>query len=103
MRISDWSSDVCSSDLCVRSAVFLRSDGMSTARIRLPGSVARRRADDRSDRRLVCSERQDRYEDCALNELQHADRGDDHRTRSDEHTAELQSLMSKSYAGFCLT
>src|SRR3546814_9818630 len=29
--------------------------------------------------------------------------GDDRRTRSEEHTSELQSLMRISYAVFCLT
>src|SRR3546814_3992873 len=29
-------------------------------------------------------------------------RGRDVRTRSEEHTSELQSLMRSSYAGFCL-
>src|SRR3546814_5943646 len=106
MRISDWSSDVCSSDLervcsCPIRAVE-RGDGL---RVQLGGSGhgARMRyrprdaaASSRGPHRihrtrnriavtwpLPCP-----YRPC--------------RPRSEEHTSELQSLMRISYAVFCL-
>src|SRR3546814_3454483 len=42
---------------------------------------------------------------CAIPDLLRSDRAQDrpsHRTRSEEHTSELQSLMRISYAVFCL-
>src|SRR3546814_5369348 len=114
MRISDWSSDVCSSDL---------------------GLI-----EGRADRRLLCIVEQlgidcapsaidEPIEFCACGRHQpetvkrgagRKTRGDllfelrpvparDHRhirdgeqSRSEEHTSELQSLMRNSYAVFCL-
>src|SRR3546814_5940569 len=94
MRISDWSSDVCSSDL-------------SLARI------AREHVD-HARRAVAAVER-------ALRPLQHLhalhiEKGKreeeigrlvdvvdmQRRRRSEEHTSELQSLMRISYAVFCL-
>src|SRR3546814_9310121 len=109
MRISDWSSDVCSSDLrcshplgtipisrwCRHEAV---RDGVAPRRKpvdREPGSLAQQRGgvgicvpvvEQRERRRC---ERHDRVRaGCAR--------------RSEEHTSELQSLMRISYAVFCL-
>src|SRR3546814_2659723 len=104
MRISDWSSDVCSSDLLVglrfgRGHLFghhqeirpadRRPDFVEGPRraARLPrwrdlsGTLEPRIA--RLDRNLALVERPR----CG---------------RSEEHTSELQSLMSISYAVFCL-
>src|SRR3546814_2948923 len=101
MRISDWSSDVCSSDLADRSA---------------QGRARDRQYDDRQGRaraqRAAARKRARRFQ------RQGIDRrspprpgGDDVRTRagvghqderSEEHTSELQSLMRISYAVFCL-
>src|SRR3546814_1271845 len=77
MRISDWSSDVCSSDLTVRRgsgwycrrAVLLPCRARSWFAARSRGRRTRRAGD---------------------------------RARSEEHTSELQSLMRISYAVFCL-
>src|SRR3546814_10589747 len=74
MRISDWSSDVCSSDLWLRSCA-------PYARYR-PGHRYCLRADDLPQLLI----------------LRHS--SNDHR--SEEHTSELQSLMRISYAVFCL-
>src|SRR3546814_3019420 len=81
MRISDWSSDVCSSDLLSRQD----ADGRD-GRLRL----RRRRghADRRDDDRLAA---RPAYGLAIL--FPH---------RSEEHTSELQSLMRISYAVFCL-
>src|SRR3546814_5427134 len=102
MRISDWSSDVCSSDL-----QHVLHDRAQTARARLallgldrnrtqcifadlelhtfhreqPGVLLDQRVlrflEDRHQRRLI-------------------------KFRSEEHTSELQSLMRISYSVFCL-
>src|SRR3546814_5607234 len=88
MRISDWSSDVCSSDLI---AVEGLHDEIGRERIKA-GIDARRKTH--------------RGHQHAGNER--ADIGDEGEDRSDqperseEHTSELQSLMRISYAVFCL-
>src|SRR3546814_1400757 len=86
MRISDWSSDVCSSDL--RRAVRARMD---QDRI---GAGSR-------DRR---SHRHRSAHAGAAPRSRPLDRGalPAPRRRSEEHTSELQSLMRISYAVFCL-
>src|SRR3546814_1244289 len=112
MRISDWSSDVCSSDLGGRAAqrsgadddiIALRPDDAGQGRLDLRsagegcgardivervGAVGRvdRHADDGG-----CADRQRGKRDRALV-----------AGRSEEHTSELQSLMRISYAVFCL-
>src|SRR3546814_8730849 len=104
MRISDWSSDVCSSDL--------RTAGLEPALpygkqilslLRLPISprphnfVAGR--DDRSCR----SSAELRIDRQARDIPAHEQRAAVYvRLRSEEHTSELQSLMRISYAVFCL-
>src|SRR3546814_5172213 len=98
MRISDWSSDVCSSDLleCRPSSGKGHGSGISLGIVLIAAwmpsaakscisssyksaTVRGRRASILSSPRLV---RQSR--------------------RSEEHTSELQSLMRISYAVFCL-
>src|SRR3546814_2249556 len=75
MRISDWSSDVCSSDLCrsvsrrlVRPALFALEVGFLNLGLK--------------------------FQTAALTAVG--------KRRSEEHTSELQSLMRISYAVFCL-
>src|SRR3546814_9000355 len=82
MRISDWSSDVCSSDLDPAGR-RLRRAGERRARA---GDAARRR---RVRRTPV---RRDVRGQAGLARAR----------RSEEHTSELQSLMRISYAVFCL-
>src|SRR3546814_4089388 len=104
MRISDWSSDVCSSDLPNVTDFALGSYRICPRQHHGPGSG---------------------YPDwppqeCRLRNYPFRDRigglaerahgtGNDHavyahrrRARSEEHTSELQSLMRISYAAFCL-
>src|SRR3546814_7477411 len=104
MRISDWSSDVCSSDL--RTAGRHRRTDTAEYRPRDLDQRPDRRdrdharseeanigAENRIRQRLGLARpalRQDRQ--------QHPPAGD----RSEEHTSELQSLMRTSYAAFCL-
>src|SRR3546814_7009788 len=99
MRISDWSSDVCSSDLGppdhrrqLRDALRDRGrNDLHTAPLALPrkpqlriGAVARMRSTTAAVASILRPDRNP--------EIQ----------RSEEHTSELQSLMRISYAVFCL-
>src|SRR3546814_9711203 len=112
MRISDWSSDVCSSDLA-QHAMRLFDD-----RIAEPGEAhdAAGAFDERlAEQRLELADarRQRRLRDVARiggaaemavlvqrDEILHLfERGE--VVRSEEHTSELQSLMRISYAVFC--
>src|SRR3546814_6444868 len=95
MRISDWSSDVCSSDLLVVSKV---EDSMAELRV-----VRDYRAAKTSVWGIHAKNREQNF---ALNLL--LDPDVDFVTvlgtagRSEEHTSELQSLMRISSAVFCL-
>src|SRR3546814_6977618 len=105
MRISDWSSDVCSSDL-----IQVRLDGAfdEIAKIGETPIVAEGRTLKLSD----VAEITRGYEDPATFLVRHQgepalelgvvmkDRYNG--LRSEEHTSELQSLMRLSYAVFCL-
>src|SRR3546814_6376632 len=110
MRISDWSSDVCSSDL---DLAVLQADAEVALRTRDAADVALRvdapdhlhhGAQHEGD-----AERGDHGEDGAapaqvlVEQPVHAHRDAGcGRHRSEEHTSELQSLMRISYAVFCL-
>src|SRR3546814_2032135 len=87
MRISDWSSDVCSSDLVARDAGNAARDGGGEIGI---------------DRGLVV----DGAMRLDMGDLATAGGGNAGQradlVRSEEHTSELQSLMRISYAVFCL-
>src|SRR3546814_4431926 len=95
MRISDWSSDVCSSDLGRKERCTpLRRD---TAKA-LQNWLKEWRSDD--DGPLFPSIRGDPLSRDALEHLvrKHCLTA----AKSEEHTSELQSLMRISYAVFCL-
>src|SRR3546814_4330980 len=92
MRISDWSSDVCSSDLLSR--------GVKSA-CRLGGSREVEQWHEPACANAVnsCTARTPSINCCgatASMALPSAEK------RSEEHTSELQSLMRISYAVFCL-
>src|SRR3546814_9805586 len=105
MRISDWSSDGCSSDLRVRAVQRVDRGGQFARRLdRRPariavGPVARdprphlvvERLGGRDKDRIAPGRLGARLRIAALA-----------RPRSEEHTSELQSLMRISYAVFCL-
>src|SRR3546814_7023587 len=107
MRISDWSSDVCSSDLAFSVA---GAAGQNPA----IGEHQRHCAEPGGD--IVAPALADRpAEHLGDHAAEHrADDGDQdrdgetariaagHQQRSEEHTSELQSLMSISYAVLCL-
>src|SRR3546814_9843527 len=91
MRISDWSSDVCSSDL--------------NARMQNPQNALDHPLSSLS---IQWQERHDRLPPRVVDQLEFSPRGGDlpdlaARNRSEEHTSELQSLMRRPYAVFCLT
>src|SRR3546814_4432104 len=106
MRISDWSSDVCSSDLLFTEGmhvpagetyaavehpkgefgIYLVSDGANKPyrlKIRAPGFAHLQSLDEMAKGHMIAD---------AVTII----------GRSEEHTSELQSLMRISYAVFCL-
>src|SRR3546814_2605989 len=120
MRISDWSSDVCSSDLGWRS----RRGRPAWVPVRCP-ACSRRSPPERPVRAsggahdqggdvVARAVRQRQFDECrrgieipcgentaqvrVVGDLAQAIRAQ----RSEEHTSELQSLMRISYAVFCL-
>src|SRR3546814_10763114 len=99
MRISDWSSDVCSSDLA-RGPRAGAAGGCGKAAHRR-GREARRAV-----RRLVaegkCAGAQGANLCRAGRGARQPQRHGEEPARSEEHTSELQSLMRISYAVFCL-
>src|SRR3546814_4608574 len=103
MRISDWSSDVCSSDLLEDVAAGDHDVRRGAALLRLldqplhlhQRAVARTGIDDAVFVGLVVGHFEPAHHVAAdpVIRLYH---------RSEEHTSELQSLMRISYAVFCL-
>src|SRR3546814_4515644 len=93
MRFSDWSSDVCSSDLCrVRTGSWMagcRRGGAKQALLR-SGACDKLIGLEADILRPGCSR-------CPLRCVFSC-----RPCRSEEHTSELQSLMRISYAVFCL-
>src|SRR3546814_4638653 len=102
MRISDWSSDVCSSDLEQRfhEVTDAASEAVVDRRRHGVGRCCRKTRQEPQQH----DQRQDDAAD-AFDEnrgaLLEADQHIAH-VRSEEHTSELQSLMRISYAVFCL-
>src|SRR3546814_7637578 len=106
MRISDWSSDVCSSDLFPRIAFELLHAEADALGVAVD-------ADDLHVDRVTDVDDFARVVDALVAHVgdmeQAVDAAEvDKRTiigdvlRSEEHTSELQSLMRISYAVFCL-
>src|SRR3546814_3199566 len=110
MRISDWSSDVCSSDLVIFAQPVLdRSRFPRLHRERDADALHPRRALLRPERGKIGADAGAAVDHVRLIErahpLEHREliaqpAVDEHR--SEEHTSELQSLMRISYAVFCL-
>src|SRR3546814_10063809 len=97
MRISDWSSDVCSSDLTRKAEHEIFSANLD-------------RLDDLQSQHEAAKEAltaaSESLTAITADREQLADQLEAGRTkvveRSEEHTSELQSLMRISYAVFCL-
>src|SRR3546814_2895548 len=107
MRISDWSSDVCSSDLRYN---FSDVDVQSEIRDFQPEMLKKllpMKTGDWYDAKLVEDTVESLSETAGLFGYAFADINPEFRRnpedrRSEEHTSELQSLMRISYAVFCL-
>src|SRR3546814_6531839 len=105
MRISDWSSDVCSSDLQRQAVVPGRKEAEHD-----PHQDDQRHAGAHEvDEAVVARVHHQQVGLVADRRGEGAVGGEDHRhgkglhwDRSEEHTSELQSLMRTSYAVFCL-
>src|SRR3546814_10827531 len=103
MRISDWSSDVCSSDLF--DTVVVQQDICNGCGYCVPacpfGVVAVDELDGKAHKCTLCYDRPKGGMEpacskvCPTESIQFGE-------RSEEHTSELQSLMRISYAVFCL-
>src|SRR3546814_4518261 len=112
MRISDWSSDVCSSDLSPLGVLIVLPAGIaSPSRLRTVGLVnSPRTITSQLPRREEKTLRSAGSAPCAISQRAAspsggiAPAGDIWSVvmRSEEHTSELQSLMRISYAVFCL-
>src|SRR3546814_1404482 len=100
MRISDWSSDVCSSDLSKRGFLAANWPLMTAAGVLMAGGIAMGMAVGSTGPKAqpatvvaaVTPLPAQPVPAAALASTQ----------RSEEHTSELQSLMRISYAVFCL-
>src|SRR3546814_2108709 len=120
MRISDWSSDVCSSDLVSQpkpvarivkheKPPFLRSSVLA-ARASDPRAATREevctaavRVDDPIKCHAVAETSRSAHERGPSADREDAELEEDGESiRSEEHTSELQSLMRTSYAVLCL-
>src|SRR3546814_9115280 len=93
MRMSDWSSDVCSSDL-PRPALAAWQCLQEIHQAGLKAGLGLYEDNEAFDTRRPGVEGS-RAHDLAAHDLKHL-------LRSEEHTSELQSLMRISYAVFCL-
>src|SRR3546814_4788540 len=118
MRISDWSSDVCSSDLVDHAVqgVHQRHAGHRAVQVELVkhagdvdvdwdiGKRLRQQEDQQDERTRRQREARQRVAGGDRQQGAEADgeEGDADTVRSEEHTSELQSLMRISYAVFCL-
>src|SRR3546814_1720595 len=121
MRISDWSSDVCSSDLQLIGLKDVGADLVAPADLRLGLIFARSGFLPAAQFRFVEARLQHvhrggavlvlrpvilRRDDDARRNVGDADGGvrcvDVLAASSEEHTSELQSLIRSSYAVFCL-
>src|SRR3546814_7077481 len=120
MRISDWSSDVCSSDLQPKPdeyrdwQPYAQVPAFADGDLRLFESGAILLYLGEQDERLLPRDPAQRWSAiswliAALNSVEpmlmqivNLDVFQAHQPRSEEHTSELQSLMRISYAVFCL-
>src|SRR3546814_9462691 len=96
MRISDWSSDVCSSDLAPAlgaGATHLLLDNMSLDALRESVAIVGGKVPTEASGGVTL----DAIGAIGATGVTYVSVG-----RSEEHTSELQSLMRISYAVFCL-
>src|SRR3546814_3294836 len=110
MRISDWSSDVCSSDLVVWQPTPQKGQRLSTVRsancVRVPLSSSRLASISAPVGQACTHSPQATQVDWPIgsskSKITLAPGLRTAMPRSEEHTSALQSLMRISYAVFCL-
>src|SRR3546814_3109501 len=104
MRISDWSSDVCSSDLGVRSFGRKPCDAFSGHFGRITDSISEPIVASCRAEAVPVELKQSLLPGFGFRRVIFRQEIDQfaHAARSEEHTSELQSLMRISYAVFCL-
>src|SRR3546814_5031203 len=106
MRISDWSSDVCSSDRDENAIGFRKNTGQQFMWIfngfRSIFTTAKHRNVVHRSRTVEGDQRDNVTKVCWLYLSQRLAHSFRFQLRSEEHTSELQSLMRISYAVFCL-
>src|SRR3546814_3043583 len=107
MRISDWSSDVCSSDLPTRTRCLLLrpSRPMAEGRRRKRHRQTTPKPPPKNQPRRLASQSHRHHHQKLQQHTQKMPRlpySSRNLQRSEEHTSELQSLMRISYAVFCL-
>src|SRR3546814_4660539 len=110
MRISDWSSDVCSSDLqvgkaapalgCVENVILVDAHPRQRAALAGDPVTQVRQFFFLRQQRLALGKPFVPGDDARA--FTGCPRGSRRAGRSEEHTSELQSLMRISYAVFCL-
>src|SRR3546814_4093717 len=103
MRMSDWSSEVCSSDLVCTGRAGRHHRRVRSLEAVADGDLARDQVDQRrrnEEGGQAAGPALMHGDGAFVDGLEAADAGADHR--SEEHTSELQSLMRISYAVFCL-
>src|SRR3546814_9639020 len=104
MRISDWSSDVCSSDLSgllyLTVLQVLGSGCRCWGAHHLRGCRPRPRGVEKGGDTSTTGEAMFKSLQAEIDATMQRDPAA--RSRSEEHTSELQSLMRISYAVFCL-
>src|SRR3546814_7148299 len=94
MRISDWSSDVCSSDLLdFETKIVAKPEAAALLRKELARKAYKPEP-------IALGTNTDPYQ--PVERRLQITRGILEVLRSEEHTSELQSLMRISYAVFCL-
>src|SRR3546814_4943122 len=95
MRISDWSSDVCSSDLADTAAenIEQQADVIEERAGTMTNEVVENAMENQAE---ALENRAEGVREMGERQGNAVDR------RSEEHTSELQSLMRISYAVFCL-
>src|SRR3546814_2774930 len=101
MRISDWSSDVCSSDLedAMTDLDQFRADTRTWLEANCPPEM---RKPVRAESDVCWGGRDQSKLTPAQKQWMDAMGARGWTVRSEEHTSELQSLMRNSYAVFCL-
>src|SRR3546814_1316402 len=115
MRISDWSSDVCTSDLrgflclCITGSISLignaaKRNACATgfSRLNRPHDIDKRHSPLLPGLFRISGPYGRAIRAAGAAQRPHADVRECGNGRSEEHTSELQSLMRISYAVFCL-